>query len=173
MHQEEEVIEWLRKAYPEYGLKIREIYIPSVKAPERSSKRKFELFQQAFYGRDSRQHGWLKWFAINHLLLMAAFEVDIFIPPILGKYGNGAGKVLPRGHSYRAIPGCRFQRADVYSFDTLVEVGVTSPQSLVEPLWCYAVKEVIWLPFQTENIQSEWEEFNIKNRALLFMRGKP
>ena len=128
--QQEEVIEWLRTAYPEYGLKIQEIYIPSEVAPKKSSKRKFEIFQQAFYGRDSRQHGWLKWFAINYLSLLAEFEVEIFIPPVLGKYGNGAGKVLPKGHSYRYIPGCRFQRADVCGFDTLIEVGVTSPQSL-------------------------------------------
>ena len=104
---------------------------------------------------------------------MAEFEVEVFIPPVLGKYGNGAGKVLPRGHSYIAVPGSRFQRADVCGFDTLIEVGVTSPQSLVEPLWCYAVKKVIWLPFQTESIQDEWQDFSLQNKAFLLMRSKP
>jgi len=168
-----DVLEWLGEAYPEYGLKIEEIYIPSVPVPAKRSKKKSALFAEAFYGRDSKQHGWLKWFALNYLSFMANYEVDIFIPPILGKYGNGAGKVLSKGHSYRAIPGCRFQRADLCGFETLVEVGVTSPQSLVEPLWCYAVKQVIWLPFQNDNIQDEWQNFNFQNRAFILMRKKP
>lgn len=169
----EEVQEWLSRAYPEYGIKIREIVIPSAPAPSKRSKKKSQLFEGAFYGRDSRQHGWLKWFALNYLSFLAEYEVEVFIPPNLGKYGNGAGKILPKGHTYRAIPGCRFQRADVCDFETLIEVGVTSPQSLVEPLWCYAVKNVIWLPFQNENIHEEWQDFDARNRAFLLTRSRP
>lgn len=168
-----EVLEWLGETYPEYGLKVEEILVPSIPAPSKRSKRKSALFENAFYGRDSKQHGWLKWFSLNYLSFMADFEVEIYIPPVLGKYGNGAGRVLPKGHIYRAVPGCRFQRADVCGFDTLIEVGVTSPQSLVEPLWCYAVKKVIWLPFQSENIQDEWQDFSYQNRGFLLMRCSP
>lgn len=165
-----EILKWLGETYPEYGLKIQEILIPSVPAPSNRSKRNCGLFKDAFYGRDSLQHGWLKWFSLNYLSFMANYEVEIFIPPVLGRYGNGAGRVLPKGHSYRAIPGCRFQRADLCGFDTLIEVGVTSPQALVEPLWCYAVKKIVWLPFQNGNIHEEWQDFSYQNKAFLLMR---
>ena len=49
----EDVLTWLKEAYPEYGLKIQEIKIPSVLAPAKRSKKKFELFQMGLVSINS------------------------------------------------------------------------------------------------------------------------
>lgn len=168
-----EVGAWLGAAYPEHPVKVAEVFVPSVKPPSRRSAESYALFEQAFQGRSSRQHGWLKWFAFNWLAHEAQFEAEIFVPPVLGKSSiNERGKVLQRGHRYRATPGCRFQRADVVCFDRLAEVGVTSPQSLIEPLWCYAVNEVIWLPFQSLETHEDWLDFSAVNVGFSLRRAK-
>lgn len=172
--RKEDVFEQLRDAYPDYPVKINEIEIPCVKQPERRARKKTELFIKAFYGRDSKQHGWLKWFAINYLGISCVdYEVELLLPyNKLGKWGNGSGKVLPKGHQWREVPGWRFQRADVCGCDVVIEVGNTYSRSLIEPLWSYAVKKTIWLPFQFENIHDDWTNFDHVNKAFLIERDR-
>lgn len=169
-----EVQAWLSCVYPTYPVRVSEVQIPSVERPPDRTRARVRAFEEAFRGRCSRQHAWLKWFALNWLAANGSYEVDVFIPPTLGKWGQRErGKVLPRGHRYRELPGWRFQRADIVCFDTLVEVGVTSASSLVEPLWSYAVREVLWLPFQSEQIDEDWLDFSFESKAFrLNRRGR-
>jgi hypothetical protein len=158
----EGVVTWLTSVYPNYGVNVCETVIPCTPQPQRRASKRYADFQQAFRGRDSRQHGWLKWFAFNWLSAGSEYEVGLFLPDVLGRSSeNYRGRVLSRGHQYRSCIGWRFQRADVVSFDRPIEVGITSPQSLVAPLWSYAVREVVWPPFQTGDIRVAY--FSCKN----------
>jgi hypothetical protein len=168
----EDVVAWLTSAYPNYGVNVCEIAIPCTPQPQQRALKRFADFKAAFRGKDSRQHGWLKWFAFNWLLPGSEYEVDLFLPDALGRStANYRGRVLSRGHQYGSRIGWGFQRADVVSFERLVEVGVTSPRSLVAPLWSYAVREVVWLPFQRDDIHAEWQDFTRMNAAFRITRS--
>lgn len=171
----DELARQLLQEFPRFPVRVERVELPSARPPRRNAKAHF-WFEQAFEGGQGKQHGWLKWFALRWLCRgnfgAADYEVEVFIPSVLGKpHGNFRGKVLPKGHRYRWSPGVRFQRADVAYFDRIVEVGVTSGQSLVEPLWCYAVKEAIWLPFQIEDIHADWQDFSREVSGLRVFRG--
>ena len=166
-----EVEDWLEKAYPTYPTVVNELLIDCIPAPAKRQRKLRSLFDSAFYGRDSVCHGWLKWFAMNKLNNCARYEVQVLIPEELGRLGNGRGRILPKGHRWFVPPGWRIQRADVCNIETLIEVGVTSPRSLVEPLWCYVVKEVIWVPYTRQNLNKPWENFEQEVSAYSIKRS--
>lgn len=167
------VVRWLRDAYPFWPVKITPISTSPVPAPGKRS-RSWGQFNRAFTGRASLQHSWLKWFALNHFALQAEYEVEVWLPNVLGvsgsRYSGTRGQILVdigrRGpvRSTR-VPGHYWLdgtivRADVANYDCIAEIGVTSPRALVEPLWSYAAKEVLWFPFQCEEREEHWTDFD-------------
>jgi hypothetical protein len=171
----ERVRDWLGAAYPHWPLTVERVRLPAPAAPRSGRRREQRAFAAAFdYAR--RHHGWLKWFARKRLGRRAQYEVDVLLPPELGWRGRWAGRLLLRptelGWGDFSMLGWTVIRSDVAAPGVLAEVGITSPRSLVEPLWGFAVNRVLWLPYPpAASLRDDWSDFDAQVCGFVLRRG--
>lgn len=192
---EAEVEAWLLESYPAWPIRARQFSIRAYPPPKKGDHN-YSYYKRAFSGGTSRLHGWLKWFAYCHLKQCGEYEVELWIPPVLGRTRSQGsrfkGRVLLEHtapglfrrnindfldevyifyHQYPVDQRGRFLRADVAGVDRTYEVGATSPTSIVEPLWSYAVRRVTWIPFPIMDINTDWTDFSVSCTAFSLERG--
>lgn len=168
----EELASWLHADYAAWPVTVQAIELLPVREPLKRRRREHADFRDAFTDNASVQHAWLKWFVMAHARANAQYEVNVWLPSVLGKYNRGRsgsrGQIMLRHKglpSPRQFPGRYWEdgthiRADVAGDDWTAEIGVTSARAIVEPLWSYAAKKVIYVPFQDREIGTHWSSFD-------------
>jgi hypothetical protein len=189
----------LADAYPLLPTDVRPLSVNAAPAPAGSAKAQRAKFKRAFEGKVSRQRGWLRWFALNHLRMTGDCQVPIWVPAALGgippRHSLARGRILitfqtansrkPDGErqstnefTRNIRPGLlpvknqgRFVRADVAGIDVVYFVGPLAAEVIVEVLWSYAVSRVVWIPFQASNSRAGWTDLPDQCQAFAIKRA--
>lgn len=182
-HDIEIVKSWIETARPQFPVHISEIDIAPVPPPKTSQKIYSQVFSDAFENSDSKQHGFLKWFALMRFLVDVIpqqrksmyqefwrYEAKIVIPPRYGEAKSAKGGILPKGN-ISSVHG-RVIRADVVANGFSIECGVTRAENLIDPIACEAVKKTIWIPFVGIDQNEDWSDFESKIPAYQISRAK-
>ncbi|VGO11834.1 hypothetical protein PDESU_00381 [Pontiella desulfatans] len=182
-HDIETVKQWIETACPQFPVNIKEINIDPVPPPRANHKVYSEIFRDAFDKSESRQHGFLKWFALMRFLSVVIpqqrksmyqefwnYETEIVIPPRTGDRRSPKGSILPK--EYKGVAYGRIIRADVVADGHSIECGVTRAENLIDPIACKVVEKTIWIPFVGVDQNTDWSDFESKIPAYQFSRAK-
>jgi len=165
---------------------IDEISITPTRPPEDESVTKFKLFRSCFGKKETKHHGYLKWFALcflesvikQQIQIDFILEANAYLPnkeywkhTILKSYSRILQKKEDVNLEHSYIHSGWIQEIDVAAIvrPPLIECGATSPMSLVLPLTTGLAPVVYWLPFSVpagkEYRNAEWEDFSSPLKA--------
>lgn len=179
--------EWVQPLHPNIPINVREVEISCIPPPDRKDRKLSALYKECFSGRESKHHSFLKWFALNWSyrrksdLRMASWcgsplEVPLVLPGYFDektKYGRRI-----RGNFGRELivwPSDKLLVPDIYCHgkDLCIECGQTTPLSLIAPLYTFAVKATIWVPYPHDEIDTDWPSFDETVSGYKFTRQQP
>lgn len=182
-HDVEIVKQWLETAQSAFPINVVETSIAPIRPPQTKQKLLYKIFTDAFDDAESKQHGFLKWFALMGFLRRDVipqqykaiykdfwyYEAHIEIPPQLGNKKKGKGCVRPKGFRFPAYG--RIIRADVIAGEYSIECGITRAENLIEPIACDVVGQTMWIPFVGNDQNEDWTDFESKIPAYQISRA--
>lgn len=176
----EKVLNYVEDYYEGHNLKfvVKEIEVP----PIRESEEDLDIFNSCFGKRETKHHGYLKWFAYNfvkntyleRIKPKFLFEKSMYLPDKSEEENSIAkryGRILEEKEdvAVTVFDMAWTQKVDfVLSIKPIiVECGVTSDMSLAMPLETKAVEEIIWLPYPDgkQDRNNDWEDFKTQLKA--------
>lgn len=183
-----DLVEWVQQVHPNLPINVQEIQVPCVEPPAKTNRKLYKIYQDCFSNRETKHHSYLKWFALNwsykterglkelHNNRWSGLEVPLYLPRYRDRATKYGGRLRGKfDRDYFMWPEDKKLIPDVYcrGKDLCIECGQTNPVSLMAPLYTFAVKATVWIPYPYDNEKSVWPSFGEKIPGYKFTRQQP